>query len=147
MEPDILEGKTHVRVSQAAAAAGLPVKTLHYYESIGLVKASREANGYRCYDAVAVQKLRFLQRSRSLGFSVEECRALLSLYDDRHRASKDVKAIATAKLDDLDRKILELNSLRDALAHLVEHCHGDHRPECPILDDLSGALPSSRTRP
>lgn len=135
-----------LRVSEAALAAGLPVKTVHYYESIGLIAPSREANGYRSYSPNTIQKLRFVQRARSLGFSIEECRTLLSLYEDRNRASKDVKDVAMAKLADLDRKILELHSLRDALAHLVHNCHGDSRPECPILQDLAGIGPSERAK-
>ena len=131
-----------LRVSEAAMAVGLPVKTVHYYESIGLIHPRREANGYRIYDQRLVQTLRFLQRARGLGFSIEECRSLLSLYQDRERASKDVKDLATARLADLDRKILELNSLRDALAHLLRNCHGDNRPDCPILDDLAGDDPA-----
>ena len=127
-----------MNVGEAAAHTGLPVKTLHYYESIGLVTPARRGNGYRDYDAPAVRKLAFVQRARSLGFSIDECRGLLSLYDDRERASKDVKAIAEARLADIERKIAELHSLRDALSHLVDSCHGDERPECPILDDLAG---------
>ena len=127
-----------MNVGEAAAHTGLPVKTLHYYESIGLVTPARRGNGYRDYDAPAVRKLAFVQRARSLGFSIDECRGLLSLYDDRERASKDVKAIAEARLADIERKIAELHSLRDALSQLVDSCHGDERPECPILDDLAG---------
>lgn len=85
-----------------------------------------------------VHRLRFLQRSRSLGFSVEECRQLLSLYGDKERESADVKAIAEVKLAEIDRKIAELASLRDALRHLVHNCHGDERPDCPIIDGLAG---------
>ncbi len=127
-----------MNVGEAAAHTGLPVKTLHYYESIGLVTPARRGNGYRDYDAPDVRKLAFVQRARSLGFSIDECRGLLSLYDDRERASKDVKAIAEARLADIERKIAELHSLRDALSQLVDSCHGDERPECPILDDLAG---------
>lgn len=127
-----------MKVSVAARHSGLPVKTVHYYESIGLIAPQRLDNGYRSYDAETVQKLRFLKRARSLGFTIDECRSLLSLYEDRERASKDVKAIATARLRDIDRRLEELRSLRNALAHLVEHCHGDGRPSCPILDDLAG---------
>jgi Cu(I)-responsive transcriptional regulator len=127
-----------VNVGEAASRTGLPVKTLHYYESIGLVTPSRRENGYRDYDAATVRKLAFVQRARGLGFSVEECRSLLSLYEDRDRASKDVKAIAQAKLADVERKLAELRTLHGALSHLVRACHGDERPECPILDDLAG---------
>jgi MerR family copper efflux transcriptional regulator len=126
-----------VNVGEAAQRAGLPVKTVHYYESIGLVAPARRPNGYRDYDAALVRKLAFLQRARGLGFSIDECRSLLSLYEDRTRASKDVKTIAQAKLADIERKIDALRSLQAALSHLVHACHGDERPDCPILDDLA----------
>jgi len=125
-------------ISDAADFSGLPPKTIRYYEDIGLVVPHRQDNGYRAYDDSQLHKLRFLQRARGLGFSIEECRSLLSLYDDRHRASGDVKAVAEARLAIIDQKLAELHSLRDALAHLVEACHGDDRPDCPILDDLAG---------
>src|SRR5690606_30969126 len=112
---------------------------IRYYEEIGLLKPARAENGYRDYSSSDVHRLKFLQRSRSLGFSVEECRQLLSLYGDRQRESADVRTIAEAKLGEIDRKISELAELRDVLRHLVEHCHGDARPECPILDRLAGS--------
>lgn len=127
-----------MNIGTAARQSGLPPKTIRYYEDIGLLTADRAANGYRDYSAEDVHRLRFVQRSRSLGFSVEECRQLLSLYTDRDRASADVKAIATEKLGEIDRKIAELTGLREMLGHLVENCHGDDRPECPIIDGLSG---------
>ena len=127
-----------MNIGTAARQSGLPPKTIRYYEEIGLITADRAANGYRDYSSEDVHRLRFVQRSRSLGFSVEECRQLLSLYTDRERASADVKAIATEKLDEIDRKIAELTGLRQMLGHLVETCHGDDRPECPIIDGLSG---------
>lgn len=128
-----------MNIGEAADRSGLPAKTIRYYEEIGLLTPARSGNGYRDYSASDVHRLKFLQRSRSLGFSVEECRQLLSLYGDTHRESADVKALAEAKLGEIDRKIAELAVLREALRHLVEHCHGDSRPECPILDDLAGA--------
>jgi MerR family copper efflux transcriptional regulator len=127
-----------MNIGTAARQSGLPPKTIRYYEDIGLLTADRAANGYRDYSNEDVHRLRFVQRSRSLGFSVEECRQLLSLYTDRDRASADVKAIATEKLGEIDRKIAELTGLREMLGHLVENCHGDARPECPIIDGLSG---------
>lgn len=127
-----------MNIGTAARQSGLPPKTIRYYEDIGLLTADRAANGYRDYSNEDVNRLRFVQRSRSLGFSVEECRQLLSLYTDRDRASADVKAIATEKLGEIDRKIAELTGLREMLGHLVESCHGDARPECPIIDGLSG---------
>jgi len=127
-----------MNIGTAARQSGLPPKTIRYYEDIGLLMADRAANGYRDYSTEDVHRLRFVQRSRSLGFSVAECRQLLSLYTDRDRASADVKAIATEKLGEIDRKIAELTGLREMLGHLVATCHGDARPECPIIDGLSG---------
>jgi len=127
-----------MNIGNAAQQSGLPPKTIRYYEDIGLLTADRASNGYREYSLEDVHRLSFIQRSRSLGFSVEECRQLLSLYTDRDRASADVKAIATEKLGEIDRKIAELSGLRQMLGHLVENCHGDARPECPIIDGLSG---------
>lgn len=127
-----------MNIGTAARQSGLPPKTIRYYEDIGLMTADRAANGYRDYSSEDVHRLCFVQRSRSLGFSVEECRQLLSLYTDRDRASADVKAIATEKLGEIDRKIAELTGLRELFGQLVEQCHGDGRPECPIIDGLSG---------
>lgn len=127
-----------MNIGTAARQSGLPSKTIRYYEDIGLLTADRAANGYRDYSPDDVHRLRFVQRSRSLGFSIEECRQLLSLYTDRERASADVKAIATEKLGEIDRKIAELTGLREMLGHLVKNCHGDARPDCPIIDGLSG---------
>ncbi len=129
-------------VGEAAKRAGLPPKTLRYYEEIGLVTPMRRENGYREYSEQDVHKLRFLQRARSLGFSIEDCRNLLALYDDKSRASADVKAIAQAHLATIEKKIRELESLRATLSHLVAACHGDDRPDCPILEDLAGKRPA-----
>ncbi|SMH26653.1 Cu(I)-responsive transcriptional regulator [Mesorhizobium australicum] len=127
-----------MNIGTAADRSGLPPKTIRYYEDIGLIRPDRAGNGYRDYSMEDVHRLRFLQRSRGLGFSVEECRQLLSLYSDKHRESAEVKAIAEAKLMKIDRKLAELQGLRDVLKHLVAHCHGDDRPECPIIDGLAG---------
>ncbi len=127
-----------MNIGAAAVASGLPPKTIRYYEQIGLIpEAGRTGGGYRDYGDTDVQILRFLKRARGLGFTVAECRELLSLYRDRNRASADVKAIALRRIEDIERKIAELESMRRTLKHLAEHCHGDHRPECPILDDLA----------
>lgn len=126
-----------MNISATAELTGLPAKTIRYYEEIDLVVPARSANGYRNYDEIQVHRLAFLQRARSLGFSIEECRLLLSLYDDKGRASSDVKQIAREKVTEIDRKIHELTSMRATLAHLAETCHGDERPDCPILDDLA----------
>lgn len=127
-----------MNIGTAAERSGLPPKTIRYYEDIGLIAPERAENGYRDYSTQDVHRLRFLQRSRGLGFSVEECRQLLSLYGDRSRESAEVKAIAETKLGEIDRKITELMELRSTLGHLVHACHGDHRPDCPILDGLAG---------
>jgi MerR family copper efflux transcriptional regulator len=127
-----------MNIGAASRQSGLPSKTIRYYEEIGLLTADRALNGYRDYSTEDVHRLRFLQRARGLGFSVEECRELLSLYSDRERASSDVKTIAKEKLAEIDRKIEELTGLRLMLGHLVDNCHGDARPDCPIIDGLSG---------
>jgi Cu(I)-responsive transcriptional regulator len=130
-----------MNIGDAAERSGLPAKTIRYYVDIRLLKPARGDNGYRDYSDEDVHRLRFLQRARSLGFSVEECRQLLSLYGDRERSSADVKSIAEGKLMEIDRKIAELVGLRKTLQHLVHNCHGDERPECPILDELAGVGP------
>lgn len=127
-----------MQIREVAESAGLPAKTIRYYEDIGLIRPQRRENGYRDYSNEDIHRLRFLQRARGLGFSIDDCRALLSLYDEKGRESADVRAIAEAHLDEIDRKIRELQSLRGTLAHLVSACHGDSRPDCPILDDLAG---------
>lgn len=127
-----------MNIGSAAEISGLPPKTIRYYEDIELVTPDRMENGYRDYSEKDINRLRFLQRSRSLGFTIEECRLLLSLYEDKHRASADVKAIALQKVTEIDRKITELQSLRKTLSTLAEHCHGDSKPDCPIIDDLAG---------
>lgn len=126
-----------MNIGEAATHAGLPAKTIRYYEDIGLVKADRRENGYRSYDTSHIHKLRFLGRSRSLGFSVEECRQLLSLYEDKNRSSANVKTLALHKLEEINRKIEDLKGLRETLSTLIETCHGDDKPDCPILDGLS----------
>jgi MerR family transcriptional regulator, copper efflux regulator len=127
-----------MNIGNASERSGLPAKTIRYYEDIGLLKPDRADNGYRDYSMSDVHKLRFLQRSRGLGFSVEECRQLLALYEDKDRASADVKSMAQSKLQEIERKITELRELQHTLNHLVAHCHGDQRPDCPILENISG---------
>ena len=128
-----------MNIGTAAQASGLPAKTIRYYEEIGLVAPARRDNGYRDYDEADVHRLRFLHRARGLGFSIDDCRHLLSLYDDKHRASADVKALARQRIGDIDAKIAELQSLRGTLSALVHACHGDERPDCPILNELAGS--------
>ncbi|MCF6445184.1 Cu(I)-responsive transcriptional regulator [Nereida sp. MMG025] len=126
-----------MNISAASKAAGLPVKTVRYYADIGLVEApSRTEVGYRSYDDAAVRKLAFVRRSRAFGFTIEECRELLDLYQDQDRNSAEVKKIASARLEQIEEKQRELQSLHDELAHLVKSCRGDHRPDCPIIDYL-----------
>ncbi len=127
-----------MQIGEAARNAHLPVKTVRYYEEVGLVKPLRTGNGYRDYGDRDVHLLKFVQRARSLGFSIDECRLLLSLYGDKRRASADVKALASEKIKQVDLKIHELQSMRKTLQRLAEHCHGDDKPDCPILDDLAG---------
>lgn len=127
-----------MNIGEIAEASGLPPKTIRYYEDIGLIRPARTANGYRIFAERDRHKLAFLARARSLGFTIEECRTLLALYEDRDRASAEVKRIAGEHLVRIERKIAELEGMRMALSHLVDHCRGDQRPDCPILDDLAG---------
>ena len=124
-----------MNIGEVAERAGLPPKTIRYYEDIGLIRPMRSANGYR-----DLHKLAFLGRARALGFSIEDCRTLLALYEDTERESAQVKQVAQEHLVQIDAKIAQLESMRATLAHLIEECRGDHRPDCPILEDLSAAL-------
>ncbi len=124
-------------IKDAADQTGLPSKTIRYYEDIGLVKPVRAANGYRVFREDDVHQLNFLSKARGLGFTIEECRNLLTLYSDKSRASSDVKAIATDHVHGINQKILELESMRNTLKDLMKNCVGDDRPNCPILDELS----------
>lgn len=127
-----------MNIGEVAARAGLPAKTIRYYEDIGLIQPLRDTNGYRAFRENDLHKLVFLGRARSLGFSISECRALLALYEDRGRASADVKAIARDHLVQIEAKITELQAMRATLTDLVEACAGDQRPDCPILKGLAG---------
>lgn len=127
-----------MNISQAAKQSELSVKTVRYYDDIGLVSALRGASGYREYTSNEIHRLRFVARARRLGFSLDDCRHLLSLYEDRGRASADVKSVVREKLQEIDQKVAELKELRRVLAHLSKNCRGDNRPECPILEDLAG---------
>lgn len=126
-----------MNIGDVSDRSGLPAKTIRYYEDIGLVRPERRENGYREFEDRDLHKLAFLGRARSLGFSIRECRTLLSLYEDRERSSSDVKKIARSHLARIDQKIDELRALSATLRELVEHCRGDERPECPIMDDLA----------
>ncbi|WP_193370590.1 Cu(I)-responsive transcriptional regulator [Pelagibius marinus] len=128
-----------MNIGTAAAHSGVPAKTIRYYESVGLIQpADRTASGYRVYGEQDVETLRFVQRARSLGFSVEDVGSLLALWRDRSRTSAEVKALARHRVEDIDRKITELTEMRETLLHLMERCKGDERPECPILQGLAG---------
>ncbi|MGR3757139.1 MAG: Cu(I)-responsive transcriptional regulator [Tranquillimonas sp.] len=126
-----------MNIGDVSRLSGLPAKTIRYYEDIGLVQPMRSANGYRSFRESDLHKLAFLGRARSLGFSIEDCRGLLELYEDSNRASAEVKRIAQEHLSRIGTKIDELQQMQKTLLHLVEECAGDHRPSCPILDDLS----------
>ncbi len=127
-----------MNIGQVAAATGLPAKTIRYYESVGLIDPPARSEGnYRLYDERQVQTLRFIQHARQLGFSVKEGAALVALWRDRRRASADVRRLASKHLDEIDARIAELRRMRQTLQGLVERCHGDHRPDCPILDELA----------
>ncbi len=126
-----------MNISDASNLTGLPSKTIRYYEDIGLITPLRSENGYRSFEQSHIHKLAFLGRARRLGFSIEECRALLALYEDRARASSDVKAIALHHLSEIDAKMRELAAMRETLSDLVHQCAGDDRPDCPILRDLA----------
>jgi len=126
-----------MNIGQASTRSKLSAKTIRYYEDIELVKPDRQSNGYRDYTNRHLHCLKFIYRSRNLGFSIEECRKLLSLYEDKGRASADVKALAKSHLQDIELKILELQSLRVTLGHLVDACSGDDRPDCPILENMA----------
>ncbi|WP_237861027.1 Cu(I)-responsive transcriptional regulator [Pseudomonas sp. PGPR81] len=127
-----------MNIGQAARRSGLSTKMIRYYEAIGLLKpATRSDSGYRLYQPEDLHSLAFIKRSRDLGFSLEEVGKLLTLWQDRQRASADVKALALQHIDELNRRIEELASLRDTLSELVAHCKGNDRPDCPILRDLA----------
>jgi MerR family copper efflux transcriptional regulator len=126
-----------MNIGDVAARTGLPTKTIRYYEDIGLITPLRGEKGYRRFREADMHKLGFVGRARALGFSIEECRDLLALYEDEDRASADVRQIAMGHLDEIERKIAALSDMRDTLKGLVHACAGDHRPNCPILKELS----------
>ena len=126
-----------MNIAEVSSATGLPAKTIRYYEDIGLITPARSDNGYRVFRETDQHKLAFLARARSLGFGIDACRDLLTLYTDQARASADVKAIAQEHLSQIASKIAALQSMRDTLGELVDACAGDNRPDCPILKDLA----------
>jgi MerR family transcriptional regulator, copper efflux regulator len=131
-----------MNIGNASRASGVSVKMVRHYESIGILpKAARTEGNYRLYGSNEVHTLRFIKRARDLGFSMEDIRELLGLWQSKSRRSASVKKIVGAHVEDLKRKIAELESMVKSLEHLAHNCHGDHRPECPILDDLAKGEP------
>ena len=127
-------------IGRASKESGVSVKMIRHYEAIGLLpKVARTFSNYRVYGPNDVHVLRFIRRARDLGFSMEDIKELLSLWQNRSRSSSSVKKITGKHIEELKAKIEELRSMLDTLEYLAKHCHGDHRPECPILDDLSKA--------
>lgn len=127
-----------MNIGEASARSGLPAKTIRYYEEANVAPAPlRSEAGYRDYNETDVHLLRFIHTARRLGFSLEECRELVSLYTDPNRASADVKAIATRKIEEIDQKMKNLKSMKRTLTTLINQCHGDDRPDCPILEGFA----------
>ncbi len=125
-----------MNIGEIATRSGLPAKTIRYYEEIGLIKPLRDTNGYRAFRQQDLHKLTFLGRARALGFSIEDCRNLLALYEDQNRSSADVKSIANNHLTKIEQKIADLVDMQKTLTHLINACAGDNRPDCPILNSL-----------
>jgi Cu(I)-responsive transcriptional regulator len=131
-----------MNIGQAAAASGVSAKMIRHYEDIGLVqRPKRTTSNYRTYSENDVHMLRFVRAARDLGFSLKQIGDLLGLWRDRRRPSRKVKALVMEHVAGLDRKIAEMQAMKATLEHLAHHCHGDERPDCPILDDLSGGKP------
>ena len=127
-----------MNIGQAASASGVTAKMIRHYEEVGLVRPpKRTASNYRTYSASDVHVLRFVKRARALGFSMADIKELLALWQNQSRPSASVKKIAGRRIDELKRKLAEMESMIQALEHLARNCHGDTRPECPILDDLA----------
>lgn len=136
-----------MKIGEASAASGISERMIRHYEKIGLMPAAaRRDSGYRDHDGRDVHTLTFIGRARDLGFSIDEIQKLLELWQDRSRASQDVKALALARAAELKRKERALHDMRRSLEHLAASCHGDQRPDCPILGELEGqpGAPSQR---
>lgn len=128
-----------INIGQAAAASGVSAKMIRHYEQVGLLPAAHRTDaGYRQFSEAEVHTLRFIRRARDLGFSILQIGELVGLWQNRGRPSRDVRALAAAHVQDLERKAGELLAMKATLEHLVSCCHGDDRPECPILDTLAG---------
>jgi len=135
-----------VNIGQASRLSGVSAKMIRHYEAVGLLApASRTESGYRQYNEAEVHSLRFIRHARDLGFSIEQIRELLGLWQDRKRPSRQVRALAQAHIEELDDKLKELQAMKATLEHLVHCCHGDDRPDCPIIDSLAheGAAPAA----
>jgi len=133
-----------MNIGQAAQASGVSAKMIRHYESVGLFpEARRTGAGYRQYSDRDVHTLRFIRHSRDLGFSIEQIRELLGLWQNRRRSSRQVKALAQAHLQELEDKLRELQAMKATLEHLVQGCHGDDRPECPIIETLADEAASA----
>lgn len=131
-----------MNIGDAAKASGVSAKMIRHYESVGLFPAAaRTDSGYRQYTEKDVVTLRFIRQSRDLGFSIEQIRELLALWQDRKRPSRQVRALAQAHIAELDEKLLELQAMKATLAHLVHCCQGDDRPDCPIIETLARDAP------
>jgi MerR family copper efflux transcriptional regulator len=127
-----------MNIGKAAKLSNLTVKAVRYYANIGLVKPQQNiTTGYRDYTDGEVSKLKFIGKARKFDFSIDECRELLSLYEDKNRTSKEVKKITLEKISQIDSKLRDLNGLKKELSYLANNCHGDDRPNCPILEELS----------
>ncbi len=129
-----------MNIGNASRQSSLPAKTIRYYEDVALIKPSRDTNGYRDFSEQDVHKLLFLSRARALGFTIEDCRDLLGLWENQSRASADVKNIARDHLAVIDAKIADLSNMRETLSHLIDNCSGDDRPDCPIIEKLAEKL-------
>ncbi|MEY9559501.1 Cu(I)-responsive transcriptional regulator [Sinorhizobium fredii] len=135
-----------MNIGQASKASGVSSKMIRYYEQIGLIRpALRTASSYRTYGDNDIHTLRFVRRARDLGFSVEQIKELLALWRDRSRASSDVKSVALEHVAELERKIAAIQVMTRTLKHLASHCHGDDRPECPIIDEIASGVGKEST--
>lgn len=131
-----------MNIGEAAKSSGVSAKMIRHYESLGLFpEASRTESGYRQYTDKEIGTLRFIRQSRDLGFSLEQIRELLGLWQNRRRSSRQVRALAQAHLEELDAKLRELQEMKATLEHLVHCCHGDDRPDCPIIESLESNGP------
>jgi MerR family transcriptional regulator, copper efflux regulator len=134
-----------MNIGDASERSGVSAKMIRYYEEIGLIKSARRANNYRDYDASDVSVLQFIRRTRDLGFSLEEVANLLALWRDRKRPSREVKKLASQHIEDLERRMREMRAVVRTLKTLADHCHGDERSDCPILEDFASAPVKKKT--